>query len=161
MPYNPRLKERARYLRQHMTRAEVRLWQQLKARQMEGYDFDRQRPIDEYIVDFFCKDLMLAIEVDGITHDSAMGQQSDQRRQQRLEALGVRFLRFQDEEVKQNLEGVLAVIREWVRKNDPPRPPATPPRKGTEHPPRPPATPPRRGAEHPPRPPATPPRRGI
>ena len=97
------------------------MWQQPKARQMKGYDFDRQRPIDEYIVDFFCKDLMLAIEVGGIMHDSATGQQNDQRRQQRLEAVGMRFLRFQDEEVKQNLEGVLAVIREWVRKNDPPR----------------------------------------
>ena len=50
---------------------------------------------------------MLAIEVDGVTHDSDSGQQHDQRRQQRLEALGVRFLRFQDEEVRQNLEGVL------------------------------------------------------
>ncbi len=132
--YNPRLKERARSLRQHMTRAEVLLWRQLKARQMEGYDFDRQRPIDEYIVDFFSKDLMLAIEVDGVTHDSAAGQQRDQRRQQRLEALGVRFLRFQDEEVTQNLEGVLAVIREWIRGKDPPRPfdklRTTPPRRG-------------------------------
>ena len=127
--YNPRLKERARHLRQHMTRAEVLLWQQLRARRMEGYDFDRQRPIDEYIVDFFNRDLMLAIEVDGVTHDSDSGQQRDQRRQQRLEALGVRFLRFQDEEVTQNLEGVLTVIREWIREN-PPRPAATPPERG-------------------------------
>ena len=130
VPYNPRLKERARYLRQHMTRAEVLLWQQLKARRMEGHDFDRQRPINEYIVDFFSKDLMLAIEVDGVTHDSATGQQHDRRRQQRLEALGVRFLRFQDEEVKQNLEGVLTLIREWVREKNPPRPSATPPERG-------------------------------
>ena len=113
-----------------MTRAEVLLWQQLRARQMEGYDFDRQRPIDEYIVDFFSKDLMLAVEVDGVTHDSATGQQHDRRRQQRLEALGVRFLRFQDEEVRQNLEGVLTVIREWIREKNPPRPSATPPRRG-------------------------------
>ena len=131
--YNPRLKERARSLRQHMTRAEVFLWQHLKARQMEGYDFDRQRPIDEYIVDFFSKDLMLAIEVDGVTHDSATGQQHDRRRQQRLETLGVRFLRFQDEEVRRNLEGVLTVIRAWIREKNPPRPAATPPRRGAAH----------------------------
>ena len=139
VPYNPRLKERSRYLRQHMTRAEVLLWQQLKARQMEGCDFDRQRPIDAYIVDFFCKEFMLAIEVDGVTHDDETGQQNDQRRQQRLEALGVRFLRFQDGEVTRNLEGVLAGIREWIRKHsdnmcdarrNPPRPSATPPRRG-------------------------------
>ena len=93
---------------------------------------DNARPMNilEYIVDFFSKDLMLAIEVDGVTHDSATGQQHDQRRQQRLEALGVRFLRFQDEEVKQNLEGVLTVIREWIREKNPPRPSATPPKRG-------------------------------
>ena len=123
VPYNPRLKELARQLRKQMTRAEALLWQQLKARQMEGCDFDRQRPIDEYIVDFFSKDLMLAIEIDGVTHDTEAGQKNDQRRQKRLEALGVRFLRFQDEEVKQNLEGVLTVIRGWIGKNK-----STPPR---------------------------------
>ena len=135
VPYNPRLKERSRYLRQHMTRAEVLLWQQLKARQMEGCDFDRQRPIDAYIVDFFCKDLMLAIEVDGVTHDDETGQQNDQRRQQRLEALGVRFLRFQDGEVTRNLEGVLTGIREWIRTHsDNDSLAARGERRGTTHP---------------------------
>ena len=96
-------------------------------------DNARSMNILEYIVDFFSKDLMLAIEVDGVTHDSATGQQHDRRRQQRLEALGVRFLRFQDEEVKQNLEGVLTLIREWVREKNPPRPSATPPRGDEEN----------------------------
>ncbi len=117
LPYDPHLKAHARYLRQHMTRAEVLLWHQLKARQIEGHDFDRQRPIDKYIVDFFCKGLMLAIEIDGVTHDNDAGQRCDQRRQHRLEALGVRFLRFQDEEVRQHMEGVIMAIREWIREN--------------------------------------------
>lgn len=68
IPYNPKLKELAKQLRQNMTFSEVKLWNELKNGQLMDYDFDRQRPIGNYIVDFFCKDLQLAIEVDGITH---------------------------------------------------------------------------------------------
>jgi Protein of unknown function (DUF559) len=67
--YEQYLKELARKLRQNMTLGEVLLWQRLKRKQMRGYDFDRQRPIDRYIVDFYCKDLKLAIEIDGSSHD--------------------------------------------------------------------------------------------
>ena len=59
IPYNPILKERARELRKNMTPGEVILWKHLKGKQMCGYDFDRQRPIDQFIVDFYCKKLML------------------------------------------------------------------------------------------------------
>ena len=92
--YNPMLKERARQLRQNMTPGEVKLWQKLKRKQMCGYDFDRQRPIDEFIVDFYCKKLMLVIEIDGSSHDSEEAQQRDAERQARLESLGVKCLRF-------------------------------------------------------------------
>ena len=119
IPYNPRLKDRARQLRKNMTRAEVILWQHLKGKQLNGYDFDRQRPIDEFIVDFFCKELMLVIEIDGVTHDDEQGQIRDQSRQQRLESLSVQFLRFQDEDVKRNLEGVLEAIRQWIKSRKP------------------------------------------
>lgn len=118
IPYNPILKERARQLRQNMTPGEVKLWQHLKGKQMCGYDFDRQRPIDQYIVDFYCKRLMLAIEIDGSSHDSQEAQQRDEERQARLESLGVRFLRFREEEVCREIEGVLKVIEDWV--NSPP-----------------------------------------
>jgi len=77
IPYQPHLKELARQLRQNMTPGEVILWQHLKQKQMCGYDFDRQRPIDAYIVDFYCKPLMLAIEIDGSSHDSETAQQND------------------------------------------------------------------------------------
>ncbi len=103
IPYNPRLKDRARQLRKNIMRAEVMLWQHVKGKQLNGYDFDRQRPLDEFIIDFFCKELMLVIEIDGVTHDDEQGQIRDQFRQERLESLGVQFLRFQDEDVKQNL----------------------------------------------------------
>ena len=64
-PYNPKLKLLARKLRNNSTYAEVLLWNQLKNKKLNGYDFHRQKPIDNYILDFFCYDLMLGIEVDG------------------------------------------------------------------------------------------------
>ena len=70
IPYNPKLRKFAKQLRQNMTLSEVLLWDQLKQKKMKGFDFDRQRPINEFIVDFYCKDLMLAIEVDGEQHNS-------------------------------------------------------------------------------------------
>ena len=72
IPYNPKLKRYARELRKTMTLSEVLLWKELKQKQILGYDFDRQRPIDEYIVDFYCKELNLAIEIDGITHHNRL-----------------------------------------------------------------------------------------
>jgi very-short-patch-repair endonuclease len=104
------LKELARTLRQNMTLGEVLLWQRLKRKQMRGYDFDRQRPIDRYIVDFYCKDLKLAIEIDGSSHDSEEAKINDDIRQERLESLGVGFLRFTDADVKRNMEMVMDSI---------------------------------------------------
>ncbi len=115
IPYNPILKERARELRKNMTPGEATLWKHLKGKQMCGHDFDRQRPIDRFIVDFYCKKLMLAIEVDGYSHDSPEAQEQDAERQKRLESLGVRFLRFQEEEVCGEVEGVLSVISDWIK----------------------------------------------
>ena len=115
IPYNPLLKERARELRKNMTPGEVTLWKHLKGKQMCGYDFDRQRPIDQFIVDFYCKKLMLAIEIDGSSHDSPEAQERDAERQGRLESLGVRFLRFREEDVCGEVEGVLRVIEDWIK----------------------------------------------
>ena len=92
IPYSPKLKARAKEIRHHMTLAEVLLWKRLKNRQVLGCDFDRQRPIGNYIVDFYCKELMLAIEVDGRSHD--FKELQDQRRQKEIEAYGIRVLRF-------------------------------------------------------------------
>ena len=68
IPYNPKLKQLARNLRNNSTKSEIFLWLQLKGKQMMGYDFHRQKPIDNYILNFFCHELMLGIELDGITH---------------------------------------------------------------------------------------------
>ena len=94
IPYNPRLKELSRQLRNNSTLAEVLLWNQIKNKKIGGYKFLRQKPIDRYIVDFFCYELMLAIEVDGETHNYSVDE--DEIRQKRIEALGISVIRFMD-----------------------------------------------------------------
>ena len=117
LPYNPKLKPIARELRNNMTHAETKLWNSLKQRQMMGFDFDRQRPIDQYIVDFYSKELMLAIEVDGRSHDDPKQYIKDQFRQQKLENLGVNILRFNDEEIASDVNGALDAIETWIKQN--------------------------------------------
>jgi very-short-patch-repair endonuclease len=112
LPYNPRLKQIARMLRNNMTAAETLLWSRLKNKQLFRYDFHRQKPIDEFVVDFFCPKLLLAIEIDGDSHDGKL--EKDDHRQREIEKFRVRFLRFPDEEVKKNLDGVLDAIVDWV-----------------------------------------------
>ena len=103
IPYNQRLKPIAKKLRNNMTIGEAMVWNILKRKGMLGYDFDRQRPIDQYIVDFYCKDLMLAIEIDGSSHDHEEAKNLDARRQRRLESLGVKFIRIRDEVVRADI----------------------------------------------------------
>jgi len=113
-PYNPILKELAKKLRSSMTFSEVKLWNAIKNRQMLGYDFDRQRPIKNYIVDFYCKDLQLALEVDGLTHASEIAVWKDEIRQREIEELGVSFLRFNALDVVRNVTDASLVIENWI-----------------------------------------------
>ena len=115
IPYNPKLKERAKELRKNMTQTEIMLWLELKGKKMRGYDFDRQRPIDNYIVDFYCKDLMLALEIDGESHYG--NEKKDFKRQRKIESYGVKFLRFDDLEVRYKMEKVLERIGNWIDEN--------------------------------------------
>ena len=114
LPYNPKLKEIAKDLRKNMTLSEVLLWNKLRNKQMMGYDFDRQKPIDKYIVDFYCKQLSLVIEIDGSSHNNEDVYNKDVERQKQLEGLGVKFLRFNDLEVKKSLPQVLNIIQYWI-----------------------------------------------
>lgn len=114
IPYNPKLKELAKQLRQNMTFSEVKLWNELKNGQLMGYDFDRQRPIGNYILDFFCKDLGLAIEVDGITHLDEKVIEKDFIRQEGIENYGVSFLRFDALLVVNKVEAAVREIRDWI-----------------------------------------------
>lgn len=97
-----------------MTFSEVKLWNELKNGKMMGYDFDRQRPIGNYIVDFYCKDLQLALEVDGITHLDEKVILKDEVRQDELEMLDVKFLRFDALAVVNNIGDVIREIENWI-----------------------------------------------
>lgn len=114
IPYNPKLKPLAKKLRQTMTFSEVLLWNEIKNGQMMGYDFDRQRPIGNYIVDFYSKDIELAIEIDGITHEDENAKIKDAVRQKELESFHVSFLRFDALLVINKIEAAVREIRDWI-----------------------------------------------
>ncbi len=107
--YNPKLKEHARNLRKNATVAERLLWREIRGKRL-GVEFHRQVPIDQFIVDFYCHELMLVIEVDGITHDSEEALRKDAQRQAKLERFGISFLRFYDHDVREHLMEVVSVI---------------------------------------------------
>ena len=111
-----------------MTLGEILLWQELSGKKVMGYDFDRQRPIDSYIVDFYCKELQLAIENDGESHGYYDVIENDKKRQRRLETLGVNFLRFDDDDVKTDIGNVVEDIELWIKQH---RPTANPSQEGT------------------------------
>jgi len=108
--YNPKLKDRARELRKNMTEAERQLWKYIRRKQIQGKQFLRQRPIGQYIVDFYCPEAKLVIEVDGGQHFTAEDQESDQSRDAFLNGLDLRILRFNNNEVLTNIEGVVNEI---------------------------------------------------
>lgn len=110
--YQKHLKLRARELRNNSTQAEIILWMHLKGKQVRGFDFHRQKPLSYYIVDFFCNELMLAIEIDGISHEGK--EQKDTQRQKHLENIGISFLRFKDEDVHNHTENVMREIERWI-----------------------------------------------
>ena len=110
--YNPKLKALSRELRKKGTLSEVLLWNTLKGKKIKGYQFMRQKPIGDYIVDFFCSKLKLVIEVDGISHNDKS--ESDQIRQQKLESLGLSILRFYEWDVKKDMRAVVQVIENWI-----------------------------------------------
>ena len=114
IPYNTKLKELARYLRNNSTKSEILLWLELKGTKMCGYDFHRQKTIDNYIVDFFCVELMLAIEIDGYTHQNLETYEKDKIKEKRLNELGVYVLRFEDKEVFHVMPNVLRTIRIYI-----------------------------------------------
>ncbi len=114
--YNPKLKELARQLRNNSTKSEIKLWMCLKGKQMYGYDFHRQKPIDEYIVDFFCNKLKLAIECDGYSHEIVEIWEKDNKKTKTLKELGIEVLRFSDEQILKDIDNVLRVIEDYIER---------------------------------------------
>ncbi|MEB3336734.1 MAG: endonuclease domain-containing protein, partial [Leptolyngbyaceae bacterium] len=112
LPYNPALVARARELRKQMTPAERKLWHQyLKNFPLRVF---RQRPIDQFIVDFYCPSLKLVIEIDGESHFTEEGQNYDEERNQKLEGYGLRVLRFTNQQVLKSFGNVCEVIHSLI-----------------------------------------------
>ncbi len=113
--YNKQLKELARKLRKNPTKAESKIWHNLlRDRQCMGYRFLRQRAIENYIVDFFSKDLKLVIEVDGITHTWGEVAKKDIQRDVRLKEIGFQVLRFTDNEVMNDFNNVARTMENVI-----------------------------------------------
>lgn len=114
--YTKYLQPYANKLRKRMTKAEACLWKYvLSKKQMAGFPFRRQRPIDKYIADFACLPLKLIIEVDGITHTYPEVIENDKIRQAKLESLGFKVLRFTDDEVLTGINSVFNAIHQEVQ----------------------------------------------
>lgn len=111
-----KLKPQARKMRHTPTAAENALWQRLRNHQVAGLHFRRQHSIDRFIVDFYCTDARLAIEIDGSIHDQP---NADAERQQRLETLGLSVLRFTNDEVLNSIGDVIRRI-EQAASGEPP-----------------------------------------
>ena len=111
IPYQTHLKAYARQLRNNSTLSEVLLWQNIKNKGF-GVQFHRQVPLLDYIVDFYCHELQLAIEIDGESHQFKY--EYDANRQGRLEEQGVSFLRFADADVKHNMFAVLLILEQTL-----------------------------------------------
>ena len=123
LPYNPALKQRARDKRKAGILSEVLFWQQVHKGMFHKIDFDRQRIIGNYIVDFYVKTLGLVVEIDGSSHDNKV--EYDNIRQQFLESFGLKVYRIADIDVKKNLSWVMMelekyIVREYGDKTTPP-----------------------------------------
>lgn len=111
--YNKNLKEFARNLRNNSTLPEVILWNKiLKRKQLRGYPFLRQRPIENYIVDFFCKDLKLIVELDGEIHK--FRKSKDRERENNLKEYGYSIIRFDNEDILHGLPNVIRTLETFI-----------------------------------------------
>jgi very-short-patch-repair endonuclease len=99
-----------------MPKSEVLLWMKLKNHQMRGERFLRQYGVDQYVLDFYCPRLKLAIEVNGDSHYVPGAEEQDKARQEYIEAFGIRFLRFTNTDVCENLDGICQVIFDDIEK---------------------------------------------
>ena len=117
LPYNQKLKKRSQRLRSESTLSEVLLWNEIKNKKL-GVQFLRQKPIGNYIVDFYCARLRLIIEIDGSSHD--FKQDYDSFRYEYFKTIGLTVIKFTDIEIKRNLEAVLRSLNEKISEMIPP-----------------------------------------
>lgn len=114
-PYNKNLKKYSRDLRKEMTFAEKLLWSKIRRKQLKGHQFYRQKILGNYIVDFYCAKANLVVEVDGSQHYLEEGRKKDKKRDDYLNKLGLRVLRFSNREVTMDLEYVVQEIWRHLR----------------------------------------------
>ena len=110
LKYNPKLKANARQLRQNLTDSELSLWRRLRGKQLAGVQFYRQKPIGDYIVDFYAPRVKLVIEIDGSQHLEAPHAEKDRERDNHLGRLGLMVLRVNSRQVLKETEAVLELI---------------------------------------------------
>lgn len=110
LPYKGNLKDKARLLRKRMTDSERVLWSRVRGKQLLGVQFYRQKPIGDYIVDFFAPKAKLVVEVDGSQHMQGDHATKDKRRDAYLSSLGLQVLRFDSRQVLQETDGVVKTI---------------------------------------------------
>ena len=110
LDYNKKLKKRAQELRSNMTDAEIILWSKIKGRQIKNAQFYRQKPIGNYIADFYCAKYNLIIELDGSQHFTNEGMEYDSERDTYLKFMGIKVLRFTNIQIMKELNTVLEVI---------------------------------------------------
>jgi very-short-patch-repair endonuclease len=120
--YNKNLKEKARYLRSNSTPGEITLWNKvLKNKKMHNFQFLRQFPIENYIVDFICRKAKLIIEIDGYSHNFKYDE--DMTRDQHLRELGYTVVRFREKDIKININNVIKAIEHHLSDPSIPLPP--------------------------------------
>lgn len=110
IPIPPNILENARNLRKNLTDAEQLLWRLLRDRLFANKKFRRQHPIGRYILDFYCHELKLAIEVDGRQHNVSSGRKYDEKRTRYLNEKGIRVVRFWSNDVLQETDSVLELL---------------------------------------------------
>jgi len=118
IPYNLGLKERAREMRKNPTPAESIMWDLLlNDEAFDGYRFLRQKPIDQYIVDFYCSKLMLAIEIDGSVHDEIDTHNYDKMRSEKLKKYGIKVIRYRNDDVMNNIDAIRKDLEKQITKH--------------------------------------------
>ncbi len=125
LPYNAALQDKAKALRKAGMLHEALLWIEIKSKKLNGLDFDRQKIIGNYIVDFYCAEKSVVIEADGASHDIKI--ESDKERDSFLKNLGLTVIRIQVSDILNNMEGVIAFLSHH------PALTRTPPKEGNDH----------------------------
>lgn len=115
--YNKHLKQPARTLRKNQTNAEEHLWQRIRRKQIEGLQFYRQKPLFNFIVDFYCPRAGLVVECDGSQHHTLEGLAADAERDNILFHAGIKVLRFNNHQILTETEVVCEVIRQAIVAN--------------------------------------------